>query len=260
LRIFHCRARIGALAIGMIVSGCSTGGAGAGPPNVDCPIDGGPRSLPSEVLDLTNFKLTLPVDKPGKDALEIFQPELSTLSDQYFHVTCARDGVSFIAPSGGAKTKWTHFARSELREMTDGGGTPAGWSPNRGTHTMWLTEAVFHLPTKRPEVVTMQIHNATDDIIMIYLKRNLLYVQHNGTSLGVLDGNYVLGTKFNAKIVASNGIVQVYYNGELKSVSSHTAEGCFFKAGSYPHSNPTFGEAPDAYSEVVVYDVKIQHE
>jgi poly(beta-D-mannuronate) lyase len=252
---------LGSLAVGLTVAGCSSGaGTAALADSVDCPVDGGPRSLPSEVLDLTNFKLTLPIQQPGKDAVEIFQPELSRLSDQYFHVTCARDGVAFVADCGGAKTKWTHFARSELREMTDDGGAPASWSVNRGTHTMWLTEAVMHLPTKRPEVVTMQIHNATDDIVMIYLKGKLLYVQHNGTSLGVLDANYALGTIFKAKVVASGGVVQVYYNGELKSVSSHTAEGCFFKAGSYPHSNPDFGEASDAYAEVIVYDVKIQHE
>jgi poly(beta-D-mannuronate) lyase len=264
--ILHCRAhlaacirraRVGSLAIGVTVAGCTSGAKAGG---AECTVDGGPRGLPGEVLDLTNWKVTLPMERPDGGAAEVLQPELRTFSDPYFHVTCARDGVAFSAYCGGAKTPGTQFPRTELREMIDGGSAPASWSVSSGTHTMWVTEAVMHLPTRRPEVVTAQIHNATDDIVMIYLKRDLLYVQHNGTNLGVLDANYALGTIFSAKIVASGGKVQVYYNGILKSESTHSAEGCFFKAGSYPHSNPDFGEAPDAYAEVVVYDLKVQHD
>jgi len=65
------------------------------------------------VLNLTNWKLTLPVDTAHAGSPdEILQPELNGFQDaQYFHVNDARNGVVFTANCGGATTSGSGFPR-----------------------------------------------------------------------------------------------------------------------------------------------------
>ena len=139
---------------------------------------GGPTRPPSEVgypadvLDLMNWKLTLPVDGDGDDrADEIRQPCLAVpcydpkrkmydnpefkvpFSSVWFHVTDDRDGVVFRAPVNGATTSGSDNARSELRELApadeDGDEVEARWS-NEGSavHTMELEQAILSTPRR----------------------------------------------------------------------------------------------------------------
>jgi poly(beta-D-mannuronate) lyase len=252
------------------VGGASTGSGGAGSGTGGASSSSGAggggetASIPADLLDLVNWKLTLPISAQGDSSpLEIKQPELATYSiDPYFHLNASKDGVVFQAHAGGATTSNSGYPRSELREMTNQGSDLASWSTTSGTHTMTIKQAITHLPAVKPHVVAGQIHDASDDLVMIRLEDKYLFVEGDGNDLGELDADYALGTTFTIKIVAENGAVQVYYNdmNTPKVDVSRDASGCYFKAGAYTQSNPSKGDEPTAYGEVIVYDLSVTHQ
>ena len=172
--------------------------------------------------------------------------------------------MEFKANVGGATTTGSNYPRSELREMADFGTTKASWSTTVGVNTMSLTESVNHLPQTKPQVVFAQIHNSSQDLVLAEISgiggHNRLYVNHDGQQYGNdLADNYKLGTKFNLKIVATGGFVDVYYNGVGRVHQQLTDSGDYFKAGCYTQSNLTTGDTASAYGEVDIYKIKVTH-
>uniref|UniRef100_A0A4V8GZK9 Alginate lyase AlgAT5 n=1 Tax=Defluviitalea TaxID=1185408 RepID=A0A4V8GZK9_9FIRM len=212
--------------------------------------------LPSDILDLTNWKLTLPIN----DAEEITQPELDSYEhSEYFHVNDDGDAVVFKAHCGGDTTEGSSYPRCELREMTNDGQDKASWSTTSGTHTMIIDQKITHLPEVKDHVVVGQIHDSDDDVIMIRLEGNHLFVEGDGEELADLDTDYELGTRFTVKIVASGGKIKVYYNGDLKLTYNKSVSGCYFKAGMYTQSNTSKGDSEDAYGENEIYNLVVTH-
>jgi len=218
--------------------------------------------LPSDVLNLTNWKLTLPVNTSHAGAPdEYLQPELNGYQNSdYFFVNNTRDGVVFTAHCGGYTTSGSGYPRSELREMTSNGSATASWSTTSGTHTMEIRQAVTHLPVAKPHVVVGQIHDAGDDVIVFRLEGTKLFVDQNGVNGPVLTSNYQLGQVFTVKFVARNGGVECYYNGQYIYTYSVSTSGCYFKAGCYTQSNTSKGDAATAYGQVVIYSVSVTHQ
>jgi hypothetical protein len=58
-------------------------------------------------------------------------------------------------------------------------GAPASWSNESGTHTMRLRQAVTKLPEAKPHVVTAQIHDEDDDVVMVRLEGTQLEVEYD---------------------------------------------------------------------------------
>lgn len=222
---------------------------------------GNPK-LPSAVLNLTDWKLTLPIDTAHAGSPDEYgQPELNTFEDtNYFHVNAAGDGVVFKAHCGGATTSGSGYPRSELREMIDNGTTKASWSTTSGVHTMEITQAITHLPDVKPHVVAGQIHDPNSDVIVFRLEGTKLFIDENGSQGPVLTTNYQLGDVFTVKFVAQNGGVDCYYNGAYVYTYATDATGCYFKAGCYTQSNLSKGDAATAYGEVVIYKVTVSHQ
>lgn len=224
--------------------------------------------LPSAVINLTDWKLNIPVAGSNGFSKEIMQPDLNGYADEYFHVNTAGDAVVFRAHANGVTTKGSTYPRSELREMQNNGKDKASWSiaSGGGTHTMMITQAVTHLPTQKPHVVVGQIHDADDDVIVFRLENKKLFIDHNGTAGPVLTNNYHLGTKFTVKFVAGGGAVRCYYNGVYVESYPSTATGCYFKAGMYTQSKTTEKDGREdkddanAYGEVEVYNVTVTHD
>ena len=82
---------------------------------------------PMDVLGTRAWYLTLPTKvKATPDTVKV--PELLTYADDWFRLNAAGDGVVFTAPTDGATTKNSRNPRSELREMSADGKTPAAWS------------------------------------------------------------------------------------------------------------------------------------
>lgn len=220
-------------------------------------------SSPSEVLDLADWKQTLPTGS-SKKPTEIKQPALAGFSDKtYFHVNRSSDGVVFRAPVNGVTTSGSGYPRSELREMTSEGKSLASWSTTSGTHSLFIDQAITAVPKKKKHVVAGQIHDADDDVIVIRLEYPKLFVDINGEEGPTLDPNYTLGKRFTVKFVAEGGKIKVYYNGSADPV--HTlgkkGSGFYFKAGAYTQSNCSKESdcSADNYGEVVIHDLAVRH-
>jgi hypothetical protein len=226
-------------------------------------------NYPANVLNLTNWKITVPFDGPdsGTTADEITQPALATYSiDPWFKNNSNNTGVIFRANTGGATTSGSGYPRSELREMTNNGSTNASWSSGSGTHTMEIDQAITHLPDVNKHIVAGQIHDADDDVIVFRLENQKLFIDINGTDGPTLTSSYVLGTRFKVKFVVSNNQTKCYYNDVLKYTHNQTYSGAYFKAGAYTQSscksggNPGPTESCDAYGEVVIYGLSVSHQ
>ena len=220
---------------------------------------------PAQVLDLTNWKVTLPVNAAGETSgrpLEILQPQLRTYtSAPYFMVR--GNGVQFRAPVNGVTTSGSSYPRSELREMVDGGARLAAWSTDAGTHTMIVEQAITAVPVAKRHVVAGQIHAGDDDVITIRLEYPRLYVDHNGVAGPTLTGGYALGTRFAVKIEVSDGQIRVYYNGSATPADTlaRSGGGNYFKAGVYTQSNCTRETVctADNFGEVTIYRLEVSH-
>ncbi len=224
-------------------------------------------AYPAQLLDLSNWKLTLPIGSGSPT--EIKQPELSTyFIDPWFMLSPDCMSARFRAhTSSPVTTNNSNYPRSELREMTDGGTKNASWSNTYGTHVMFIDEAITAHPVGKKHVVAGQIHDASDDVIVIRLEMPKLFVDINGTEGPTLDPNYALGKRFTVKFVAANGRVDVFYNGDpspkyslIKNISDS-----YFKAGVYTQSNcgkeTEYGAtcADNNFGEVVIYNLWLQH-
>ncbi|HWB79021.1 MAG TPA: polysaccharide lyase family 7 protein [Nannocystaceae bacterium] len=232
-------------------------------------VDGGtsdtgtPAMLPAELLDLSDWKLTLPIGsrRDPESPREVLQPELATFAiDPWFVLD--GDAVRFRAHAGGVTTSSSGYPRSELREMSNDGADEAAWSTSSGVHTMTITQTILQLPEVKPHVVAGQIHDADDDVVMIRLEGEHLFVEGGGDELGDLDAAYQLGTEFTVQLVAHDGTIDVYYE-DLATPAVSVArdvDGCYFKAGVYTQSNEEQGDAPEAYGEVAIRELVVTHE
>ncbi|QQS60856.1 MAG: polysaccharide lyase family 7 protein [Candidatus Moraniibacteriota bacterium] len=224
---------------------------------------------PSKIINLSNWKITLPIgtEKKPKYPLEIRQPELNEYRlDPWFSLTPEKDGVVFRAPVNAPTTGNTKYARSELREMKDGGKNSASWSSTEGKHTMILDQAVTAIPKVKQHVVAGQIHDSEDDVIVIRLEYPNLYVNVDGENEYVLDANYTLGKRFTVKFVAEKGKTSIYYNKQDDPVYVLDLDysEAYFKAGVYTQSNCKTEEdkkycQSDNYGEVILYNVEVIH-
>ncbi len=221
---------------------------------------------PSQIINLTNWKLTLPIGKNEKPT-EIKQPLLAKFEiDPWFVGLPNGNGVRFRSPVNGITTKGSNYPRSELREMTNSGVKNASWNSISGVHSMFLDEAITALPSKKKHIVAGQIHDAQSDIIVIRLENRSLYINVDGDNKHRLDSNYSLGKRFTIKFVVKNGQTAVYYNSSSNPVYTLNKEysGAYFKAGAYTQSNCSKEESSkcteDNYGEVIIYKLTVTHQ
>jgi hypothetical protein len=199
----------------------------------------------------------LPTGKPG-DPDTVEQPALDILTNRFFKLNAAADGVEFSAPGDGVTTKNSQFPRSELREMN--GRAKAAWSNTSGAHTLDVCEAFTELPRAKPEVVGAQIHDAADDVLEIRLEGQKLAVQYDdGKSEQVLDPAYKLGTPYHLGLVAADRKVDVLYNGQQKAALPLSGSCWYWKVGAYVQSNKQIGDGSSA-GAVTVYALKVHHD
>jgi poly(beta-D-mannuronate) lyase len=152
--------------------------------------------------------------------------------------------------------------------MTADGTQKASWSTDRGINSMVVTEAVTALPTVKPQVVTAQIHDASNDVIEILADGShpgrggtiQLAVRYDGQEQPAhLDDDYAPGTRYTVTLTAANGQIRVAYDGVTKLVFTTSRSGLYFKAGAYTQSNTTAGDASSAAGQVVIYALKAAH-
>lgn len=224
-------------------------------------------TIPAQVLNLINWKLTVPVknpDKPTGDALQIAGHKLANYQlDPWFIVQPGCNGVRFRAAVNGVTTKGSKYPRSELRERTDGGSANASWSSDLGTHTMIIREAITHVPAQKPDVVAGQIHDAGRDLSVFRLEGHKLYITNGNVShYKLVTDNYVLGTVFEARYVVSGDTIKAYYNGVLQATLATHFSGAYFKAGVYTQANCSNASpcSSDNYGEVDIHALTVSHD
>jgi hypothetical protein len=224
--------------------------------------DPGDAEIPSDVLDLSDWKVTLPIGG-DEDPTEILQPDLDSYShDPFFTVTEAGDAVQFRSPVNGVTTGGSSYPRSELREMESGGGDEIEWSSTSGTHTMTVEEAFTHLPEEKPHLVGAQIHGGDDDVTALRLEGSELWItEGDETHHHLITDSYELGTVFEIKYVVSGGEIEVYYNGELQTTLEHSDSTNYFKTGAYTQANCENSSpcSDDNYGEVNIYGLDVTH-
>lgn len=226
---------------------------------------GGTRCLlpdavpPGRVLDLSHWRLTLPVDtdRAGRPD-EIRQPQLLTFADPlYFAVNGSGDAVVFRAHCGGVPTRGSKFPRCELREIR-ADGERAWWSTSGPqSHTLTMQAAITKTPSVKQHVVCAQIHDDKDDLLMVRLEGTKLFVERNEVERVMLTRKYVLGTPFSLKIQAGQGRVRLWYDNQLCMDWKVARERCYFKAGCYTQSSVERGDQPEAVGEVVIFDLSV---
>ncbi|WGV98542.1 polysaccharide lyase family 7 protein [Vibrio sp. YMD68] len=157
-------------------------------------------TTPAEVLDLSCWKVTLPVSLTGGDRpTEFSETEIANgaMHPDYFYLNEAKDGVVFRSPIQGIKTSEnTKYVRSELREMmrcgddshsTKGiGGNNWVFSHNVSEQslknaagvdgTLEATLSVDHVTTtgeswQKGRVIIGQIHAPNDEPVKIYYRK-----------------------------------------------------------------------------------------
>ena len=151
--------------------------------------------------------------------------------------------------------------------MTADGTEEFFWSSNKGTHTLFLDEAITAAPKNKPDVVAGQIHGDDDDLIVIRLEGQKLFLSRGKSALATLDENYTLGKRFTIKFVAQDGQIMTYYNQSATPVYvlEKKVNLAYFKVGVYTQSNCETEDSAnlcstDNYGEVVIYQIKVTHE
>jgi hypothetical protein len=217
--------------------------------------------LPSEVLDLTHWKLTLPTPKPGgMNADEVAGPALRQLQlEDVFFVRNDPPGVVFRARCNGATTKGSKYPRCELREMS--GKNEASWSTNDPKwRVLTARMAITATPRNKKHVVCAQIHDAKDDVLMLRLEDRKLLIERNEDGDVVLARDYTLGTPFDLRMAAGHGRIVVSVDGREGLDWKCSRQGCYFKAGCYTQSNEKSGDNGESYGEVVIDSLTLSAE
>ncbi|MEO1497058.1 MAG: polysaccharide lyase family 7 protein [Planctomycetota bacterium] len=223
-------------------------------------------TTPAEVLDLARWKLTLPYDtRRAGNPDEVLQPELATFTDPTCFYAEQLDGdgpaVVFRAACDGLGTVNSKYPRSELRQMAPGGEDEIGWATDDGgVHTLEVDLAVTHLPTRKPHVVCVQVHDAEDDVLMLRVEGKKLLLERCQDGDLRLVSDYELGTRLCLKIEASDGRLRAWHDDEQVMDWPIVKRGCYYKLGCYTQSSREIEADPGEYGEVRVYAAEVVHQ
>lgn len=232
---------------------------------------------PSGNFDLSNWKITLPVDSSGGitgTAVEVQNLTDYTRANMFW--TGSDGAMVFRAAVDGATTSGSNYARSELREMN--GTARAAWSLTTGgimTATLEVDAAPTYFNGTLGRVVVGQIHGANDELVRLYWENNKLYFVNdqsgaNNTenkfyfvNASGLQPNVSLDERFSYVIDAKGNSLEVtiYADGEVyKSVTTINSvwqtDTFYFKAGVYLGVNETQGTG---FGQASFYDLRFNH-
>lgn len=232
-----------------------------------------PPQPPASGIDLAAWKWTSPTG-PATKATEVLQPALMAYAD----ANLVRNGdgsLTLKARVDGSRTSTnTKYPRSEFREMLPFklGSSPqeAAWSNKAdGTHTLTVSGSCDHLPDIKDQVTVAQIHDDSDDILGILFdggkfsktgKPQLVLRWKGSDDFTKPIAAVSLGQRFNIRVVATKGKVEVFSDGVLTHSKTFSGSGMYFKAGAYVQSNVAdWKELPTAYGQVTLFAMEAKH-
>jgi Ca2+-binding RTX toxin-like protein len=228
-------------------------------------------------IDLSNWKLTLPVDSKGGfggSAAEI--KDLEGYQHTKYFYTAPDGALVTVVPVDGATTGGSKYPRSELREMD--GSDKAAWTLKEGGQMVGTLE-IDAAPTtndgKSGKVIFAQIHGQDEELIRFYWENNQVYFKNDQagpdnkelrfdlTNAKGEKPNISLNERFSYSIDAkgSEMVVKVWADGDVytsvsKINSVWQSDTFYFKAGTYLGTNETQGEG---YGQTSYYDLRFTH-
>jgi hypothetical protein len=236
-----------------------------------------PSVAPGGNFDLSNWKITLPVDANGGlsgNAMEV--KNLSTYQNSKYFYTAADGAMTFVASVDGATTSGSSYARSELREMN--GTANAAWNLKTGGF-MSATLEVDAAPIRDGmggRIIVGQIHGQDDELVRLYWENGKLYFANDqaGSSNSETKFYFVnasgqqpnvsLDERFSYTIDAKGDTLEVtvFADGQIyKSVSKINSvwqsDTFYFKAGAYLGANETNGTG---YGQTSFYALNFNHD
>lgn len=217
----------------------------------------------SDYFDLTNWKLTLPVDSNGNTggtAVEV--KDLVGYENANYFYDAPGGTMVFRAMAEGATTSGSKYARTELREMD--GADRAAWKLSDGG-TMTATLTVDSVPTKSDgepgRIIVGQIHGQDQELVRLYWEKGTVYFNNDQAGSGNEETKFEfrnaageapqisLGEKFSCKIDARDDVLTVEIQADGQVYSSTTeinsvwqSDSFYFKAGVYLGVNEGGGE------------------
>ena len=231
---------------------------------------------PSGNFDLSNWKITLPVDSNGSfsgTAMEV--KNLSGYQHSKYFYTAADGAMTFVAPVEGATTSGSSYARSELREMN--GTANAAWNLQTGGF-MSATLEVDAAPNRDGmggRIIVSQIHGKDDELVRLYWENGKLYFANDQAGSNNTETKFYfvnasgqqpdvsLDERFSYTINAKgdNLEVTIFADGQIyKSVSKINSvwqsDSFYFKAGAYLGANETNGSG---YGQTSFYALSFNH-
>jgi len=232
----------------------------------------------SDNIDLSNWRMTLPVDKNGKDSGKALTVRdlIDYEHSKYFYD--APDGAMvFRAPVGGARTSSnTKYVRTELREAD--GEDKAAWTLDDGG-TMTATLKVDEVPVKNDgddgRIIVGQIHGSKDELVRLYYENDEVYFMNEHSKDDGKEHRFDLknskgdtpdvseGEIFSYKIEVEDNTLQVEVGADGDTYASTTKihsfwenDTFYFKAGLYLGVNEKTG---DGWGQVSFYELAFNH-
>jgi hypothetical protein len=234
-------------------------------------------AAPSGNFNLSNWKITLPVDQGGSlsgTAVEV--QNLSGYKNSKYFYTGSDGAMVFYAPVNGATTKGSSYARSELREMN--GSEKAAWDLSKGGF-MSATLEVDAAPNRDGvggRLVVGQIHGQDDELVRLYWENGAVYFvndqagsSNSETKFTLKDStgatpDVSLNERFSYTINAKGSILEVdvyadgkVYESSTKINSVWQSDTFYFKAGAYLGANESNGSGAGQAS---FYALDINHD
>lgn len=224
----------------------------------------------SPSIDLSHWKLTLPVDASGKTDGHPMEIQAQRLSGGYKHADYfykdANGQFVFWCPVNGARTENTEYARTELREVIDPEDDNVCWSAP-GTHVLNARCRVSEVPSSQ-KVIIGQIHGYSGKAkplikLQFFKGRIEALVKEKATKgkdLKLTFPDVGLDKDFDYEIKLQAGLLSITVNGATQSLNvfekdlEWAKQSLYFKAGVYPQDNegpPTEG-ARVSFSRLVV--------
>lgn len=164
-----------------------------------------------------------------------------------------------VDPDGGTTSANTQYPRAEFREMqqTDSGNAnKASWGPGTGDHDFSGFSRIMSLPPGKPGVCINQLHDASDDTVMIKTVslsgKIAVVLDVFGARVQVLNPDYKVGREIYSRLRILNGNLTVYYSESTSNTTSAVppaspvytqnglttaASGWYHKFGCYAQSN-----------------------
>ncbi|MDP3293761.1 MAG: polysaccharide lyase family 7 protein [Nevskia sp.] len=230
---------------------------------------------PKTFINLSNFKLTLPVNSRGGSTGKADEVDNGTLngspgySSSYFYSDTAGT-VVFYAPSNGATTSpgsGGDHTRSELRELYRPSG-PTEWTNNIGG-TMNASCQVNKVAKKSAKAIIGQIHGLDSIFVLVYYDIGKKTVEakfytkpgSDAATAFVVASNVKLGDRIDYQIQWIGSTASVTVNGRTINRVPGAAWNkvpVYFKAGAYSSSPNKSNAAGDA-TEVAFYSLQLQH-